>query len=507
MVKYTIVFGGKAGQGPNILSEIVSIGLMAKGYYIFYSRDYQSLIRGGHNFNTLTFSEKPIHSNNSKIDLLVCLDENTKEMHKKEISRETIVLDGSEHGNMFFAGEIYKILCIDFKILEEELKKLKNFEENIKDAKEGYESEKRNLKLIDKKEISNKNFMNGSQALANGAINSGLDFYYAYPMTPATPVMMELGTMQLDKKNKHKVIELESEIAVILGAAGSSVIGKKSMVGTSGGGFDLMTEGLSFIGQAEIPLVIYLSQRPGPGTGVATYSSQGDLNLALHAGHGELQRVVISPGDNLESEEAVNKAFYLSQKFRIPSIVLGDKNLAESKELMENKPKIIQVKNSITSPERFNSYERDRDKDNIATEESKVIKENFDRRMNKQKEIEREVEKFETYKIYGNKNSKNLIIFFGSVKGALLDAIEDEKINAKVMQILFVEPFSQKTIKEIKNHKGKILVVENNSTAQLARLVAEKTGIIIEDKNKILKYDGRPFFSDELAEEIKRRLK
>lgn len=507
MVKYTIVFGGKAGQGPNILSEMVSVGLMNKGYYIFYSRDYQSLIRGGHNFNTLTFSDKPIHSNNSKIDMLICLDEETKKIHGEKLNKKTIILDGAEHGNMFFAGEIYKILEIDFKILENELKKLKHLEENLMDAKKGYDSEKRNLKIFNKKELSNKYFMNGSQALAMGAINSGLDFYYAYPMTPATPVMMELGTMQLDKENKHKVIELENEIAVILGAMGSSVIGKKSMIGTSGGGFDLMTESLSFAGQAEIPLVIYLSQRPGPGTGVATHSSQGDLNLALHSGHGEFQRIVIAPSDNSESQEAINKAFYLSQKFRIPAIVLGDKHLAESKEIMQDKPKIIQVKNSITSPGRFNSYEHDRSKNFIATEDTAVIKANFDRRIKKQKEIDKEVEKFETYKIYGNNNSKNLILFFGSVKGAILDALEDEKINARAMQILFVEPFSQKAIKEIRNHKGKILVVENNSTAQLARLIAEKTGIIIEDRNKILRYEGRPFFSDELAEEIKRRLK
>lgn len=506
-MKYTIVFGGKAGQGPNILSEIVSLGLMSKGYYVFYSRDYQSLIRGGHNFNTLTFSDKEIHSNNSVINMLVALDENTINVHKENLTKDAIVLDAAAHSNMYFAGVIYKILGIDFKTLEIELKKLKKFEENIKDAKEGYESEKRSLKLANKNKIASFNFMNGNQALAKGAINSGIDFYYAYPMTPATPLMMELGGMQLDKNSKHKVIELENEIAVILGAIGSSTQGKRSMVGTSGGGFDLMTESLSFAGMAEIPLVIYLSGRPGPGTGVATYSSQDSLNLALHSGHGEFQRVVIAPSDAKESQEAVNQAFYISQKFRIPAIVLGDKNLAESKEISEGKIKMLPIKNSITSAERFNSYEHDRSKNNIATEEAKVIKANFERRMKKQEEIEKEVEKLVTYKIYGNKNSKNLILFFGSVKGALLDAIEESKINAKLMQLLFVEPFSKKAIAEIKKHKGKIIVVENNSTSQLSRLVAEKTGIIIEDKNKILRYDGRPFFSDELAEELKRRVK
>jgi 2-oxoglutarate ferredoxin oxidoreductase subunit alpha len=506
-MKYTIVFGGKAGQGVNFLADIVSLGLIEKGYYVFYSRDYQSLIRGGHNFNTLTFSDVPVHSNKSKIDMLVCFDQETKKIHSESLAKNGIVINGEQHGNMYYAAAIYRMMGIDFKILEKEISKLKRFEDNIREAKAGYENEKRSLNLINKKKINSEGFLNGSQALAKGAIISGLDFYYAYPMTPATPLMMELGGMMLDKNNKHKVIELENEIAVMLGAIGSSAIGKKAMVGTSGGGFDLMTEGLSFAGQAEIPLVIYLSERPGPGTGVATYSSQGDLNLALHSGHGEFQRIVIAPASVLECKEAVNHAFYFSQKYRIPAIILGDKDLAESKELEEGKIKLMQIKNAITKPERFNSYERDSKKDNIATEDAEVIKANFDRRIKKQKEIENEAKKFEMFRVYGNEKSKNIVLGFGSTRGAIIDAIKEGKIDAKFIQIIFMDPFPAQEIKKELEKAKKILIVENNSTSQLARLVAEKTGIIIDDKNKILRYDGRPFFSDELAEELARRMK
>src|SRR3989338_4465799 len=134
-------------------------------------------------------------------------------------------------------------------------------------------------------------------------------------MTPSTPVLIELAQKQYE--NNFLVLELENEIAVINAAIGSAMTGAKSMIGTSGGGFDLMTEALSLTGIAEVPLVIYLAQRPGPGTGAATYTAQGDLNIARHAGHGEFQRVVLAPGNPKECEELASYAFYFSQRFKI----------------------------------------------------------------------------------------------------------------------------------------------------------------------------------------------
>ena len=503
-MKFNIIFGGKAGQGPNILTEVISEGLIKSGFYVFYSRDYESLIRGGHNFNALTFSDSRVYSNSSKTDILVCLDEKTEEIHKKGLNKNAIILKGNQ-SNMFFAGAVFKILGMNFSLIEESLKKLKNFEENIKQAKQGYENEKRILKIDKSKtNLIKARFMNGNQGITQGAILSGLEYYYAYPMTPATPVMMELGTLSAEKNSKHKVIELENEIAVMIAALGSSLSGARTMVGSSGGGFDLMTEGLSMAGQAEIPIVIYLASRPGPSTGLATYTAQDSLNLALYSGHGEFNRVIIAPGDAIESIEATNQAFYLSQKFRIPAFVLGDKHLAESKTITEDKEKILPIKNAITKPERFNSYEHD--KNGIATESAELTRNNFDRRLKVQKEIAKEAQKFIPYKVFGKKDSKNIILGWGSTKGAIIDAISDGKIDAKFIQVIFMDPFSEKIKADLVKAK-KVIIVENNATAQLATLIRNKIGIIIEDKNKILRYDGRPFFSDELAEEIKRRLK
>lgn len=496
-MRYNILIGGEAGQGPNILTQVIGESLVKNGNHVFYSRDYQSLIRGGHNFNTLTLSEKPVYSNDSKIDVLVCLDEKTEEIHKKNLKSGGIVLKGSK-SNMYYAGRIFKLFCLDFKLLEERLKEIENrFEENLNEAKKGYEDEKKIMCRI-KKQTEDHAFLNGNQGISEGALKSGIEIYYAYPMTPATSVMNELAEKQ--EKNNLLVLELENEIAVINAAIGSSIVGKKSMVGTSGGGFDLMTESLSLTGIAEIPVVIYLSQRPGPGTGVATYTAQGDLNDARHSGHGEFSRTLFAPGDPIEAQELTNSAFYFSQKYQIPSIIIGDKHLAESFYTIHEKTQHLEVKNSMKL-KKYNSYEKD--SIGSATENPEIVKKNIEKRMAKAKELKAEAEKHKGYKIYGNKNSKNTVISWGSTKGAILDAIED--LNCEFLQILYLEPFSEKIKKEIEEKN--IILVENNSTGQLAELIAEKTGIIIDEKKKILRYDGNPFFADELKEEIKKKLK
>jgi len=496
MVK-SILFGGRAGQGPNILTALIAEALVSKGYYVFYSRDYQSLIRGGHNFNVLSFSSKPISSNESKVDLIVALAENTVNLHKKDLKAGGVILKG-EHDNMYFAGAMFRVLGIEFDILEERLRKLKKFEENLEHAKQGYNEEKREIKINSSKFKTKFDFLNGSQAVCNGAIKSGLEVYYAYPMTPATPLLFELAPKQAE--NNFVCIELENEIAVAMASLGSAATGAKTMMGTSGGGFDLMTEAFSMAGMAEIPFVAYLAMRPGPGTGVATYTGQGDLNLVRHGGHGEFFRLVVAPGDCVECEELTSQVFYFSQKYKIPALLLSDKHLAESFYTSSERARITKSQKSVVL-KRFNSYEHNSAGE--ATENSSIISKEVERRNKKTKDVEKEAEKFEMFKIYGKKDSKNLVVSYGSTKGAILDSIKD--LDCKFMQILYIEPFSKKIEAELGKAK-KIILVENSATGMLGDLIREKTGIKIEDKNKILRYDGRPFNYDLLREDIRRRL-
>lgn len=505
-MRLNILFGGQAGQGPNILTHVLAEALVKQGYYVFYSRDYQSLIRGGHNFNVLTVSDKPTHSNDSKINIIIALDENTEKLHKKDLAQGGIILSG-KNPNMYFAGKLFKILGLDFKLLDEQLKKLKRYEDNSKAAKQGYEESKAEIKLPTPKSVPRDIFkkmstrgkshilQNGSQTIAQGAIKSGLDLYYAYPMTPATTVLNELA--QAAVKGNFKTMELENEIAVVNAGVGSAITGAKTMVGTSGGGFDLMTEGLSLCGVAGVPLVFYLSQRPGPGTGVATYTAQGDLKMALNAGHGEFNRIVLAPGTPEEAEELTNQAFYLSQKFQTPSIIISDKHLGESFYSVTEKADVIKVP-SLTKFGRYNSYEVDAI--GSATEDAEIVKRNIEARLKVKEQIAKEASKFKQYKIYGKKNSKNIIVAWGSTKGAILDAVKD--LDVCYLQILYMKPFPD--IKKLLEGK-KVILVENNATGQLGDLIKEKTGVEI--KEKILRFDGRPFLADELREEIRGRLR
>ena len=147
-MRLNILIGGKAGQGPNTVAEIFGKVLIEKGYSVFVSREYESLIRGGHNFNIVTFSDSKIMSNDSKIDVLIALDENTINVHKSKLNKEGIIFDNKENkGNMFFLGKLFKLFDIEFSYLETELKEIKNYENNLSESKLGYSSEDSKFKL------------------------------------------------------------------------------------------------------------------------------------------------------------------------------------------------------------------------------------------------------------------------------------------------------------------------------------------------------------------------
>jgi len=501
-MRLNILIGGKAGQGINKISEIVSDVLVKQGYYTFNYRDYPSLIRGGHNFNILSISDIPIGSFESQLDGIIAMDDNTVNEHKKQLKKEGFVIDfkGFEdlgrNLNVALSGALIKILGIEKQTLVDEVENQFHNPDSNKAAEKGFNSQNQKFQL---NKLSNKiSIMTGSRAIAQGAVNSKIDLYIAYPMTPATNAMHELAGLQ--EKFGHMVFEAENEIAVVNSGLGASFAGARTMVGTSGGGYDLMTEGLSLQGMSEVPLVVYLASRPGPGTGVPTYSTQGDLDIALRGGHGEFPRVVIAPGDPIETIEKTNEAFYLAQKFGTLAIILGDKHLAESEfssDSQPNKPVNVRVKRKVPGEAivKANSYEHD--KYGNTTESSEMTRKNADARIAKYNALKNECKKFEMIKIHGIRNSKNLVIGWGSTKGAILDAIEGE--DFKFLQVLYMKPISDDIRKEIEKAE-KVILVENNLTGQLGRLIREKTGFSI--KNRILKYDSRPFTSDELKQQI-----
>ena len=506
-MRLNIIIGGKAGQGINKVSGIISKTLLDYGYFVFNYRDYPSIIRGGHNFNLLSISDTPIESHESKMDGIVALDSDTISIHKSELKKDGFILDFKDftsfgiNMNIALSGAFMKILGIEKNFLLEQVKnslgKKDSYEQALQAAEKGYSSREKRFSF---KQLNNKaSILNGNKAAAIGAINSKLDIYFGYPMTPATNIIQELAEKQIEKG--HLVFQPEGEIAVANMALGASFAGAKVMIGSSGGGFDLMTEALSCQGMSEIPLTVYLASRGGPGTGLPTYTMQGDLDLALRSGHGEFPRVVIAPGNPKETIEKVNEAIYLSQKYNLLTIVLTDKHLAEcefSSFEKINTPLKIQVNREVPGDKgtvKASSYEHD--ENCKTTEDASIAFKNTNKRLAKYSKVKEECKKYEMIKIHGKKNSKNLIIGWGSTRGAILDAIKG--LDFKFLQVLYLKPLSDEIKKEILKAR-KVIIIEQNVTGQLGRLIREKTGIKIE--KRILKYDGRPFTSDELKKEI-----
>ena len=466
----TIGVGGAAGDGVKKAGIKIADFLRGRGYEVYVSFEYPSLIRGGHNFTRLSFSKNRIWCDHSKLDILIASNEESVGLHRSELKEGAKIITDMPLPKI---SENPEIIFSD----------IENMSKMPFDTK---------TELID-----------GNTAFAKGLQAAGLDFYLAYPMTPATSILHYLASKQT--KEGLKVIQPENEISVINMALGMAYAGKRAAVGTATGGFALMQEAFSFAGMAELPLVVAVAQRQAPATGVPTRSSQSDLRFVIHAGHGEFPRIVISPGDSEESFRAGADALNLAWKFQVPVIVLLDKILSEhlmTSVLDENSISIERNENIIFpgTPEKIvkvTSYEHD--ENGFTTDKPEDIKKAVERRFEKMGKIEEEMQNIETVKILGDKESENVVVFFGSTKCPVLEASKYFDKPAKLVQIVWLEPFdAEKVKKELENKR--VICIEGNHNGQLASLIREKTGIEIKDK--ILKYNSMPFDPMELAEKI-----
>lgn len=553
MDEFSILIGGKAGFGIDKSGAIISYMANSLGYNIYVYRDYPSIIRGGHTFSIVRASVRRISAHRDKIDYLLALNQDTVQMHSSRLKKNSIIVydadtvkceDACPVKNAVgipiskilkeeAAPEIMRNTCaiaafaktigIGWEVVEKVLKKQiqKDIEMNLKVAKRGYDYAK-NLLLIKPADKKPEPLITGNEAIGLGLIRGGLRSYIAYPMTPSSPILHFLANAASDFN--LKVIHPESEISVILMALGFSYCQEPVAVGTSGGGFCLMTEGLSLSGMAELPVVIVLGQRPGPSTGLPTYTSQTELHFAIHAGQGEFPRFITAPGDAMEGYFWSAVSMDISKKFQVPSIILADKTMEEGTYSfdincidkigieeadifnVELPYKRYRVTDTGVSPlsripdkvaiVKVNSYEHD--EYGLTTEESDITKIMQDKRLRKSDFIAKEIEKYETVNIYGNSKSSDVLLCWGSNKGVCLEVAE--RLNLKVVQPVVLSPFPGKRLRKALEGAKNILSVENNATGQLG-LLLKSNGFEI--NNQVLKYDGRPFSVDELEERIK----
>lgn len=367
---YNIKLGGAAGQGIQTIGETLSGVFARSGYNLFSHQDYESRVRGGHNFTTLRVSDRAVYAPREPVDILVALDAASIERHTGELSEEgRVVYDSAdlkqkhddprfvdvpliqiaeERGgrkvmaNTVASGAVLGMLGVDVELLVDTLSRaLKHptpeiLEGNEKAARAGHNygaghCPECRFSVAGRSE--GKMVIEGNQAIALAAIASGCKFYSAYPMTPSTGIL----TYMAEKAEEYGLLveQAEDEIAAINMIQGASFAGVRSMTGTSGGGFALMVEGISLAGMTETPVVVVLAQRPGPATGFPTRTEQSDLLFGLFAGHGEVPRPAFAPGTPLQAFRAVNKAFDLAEKYQVPALIITDQHYADSRWSMD----------------------------------------------------------------------------------------------------------------------------------------------------------------------------
>jgi len=571
-----LLVGGEAGAGISRSGFLFAKTCLRGGLYVFGANDYQSLIRGGHNFYTVRANNEMVYSQADTVDLLLALNKETILFHKDElVAGAGIVYDGDQieltdeelerddiklysvplrsivkelegpqiMENTVALGAAIALLDYELELLNSVLRdtfKPKVAEQNIEAAKKGYNYTKENYKdkfgyELQKTDLAGKNrvFLTGNEAICLGALNAGCKFYAAYPMTPATPLLHFLAP--LEKEYKMVVIQAENEIAAVNMVAGASYAGVRSMTATSGGGFCLMSEGLGMVGMTETSPVIVLVQRPGPSTGLPTYTAQGDLRFAIHASQGEFPRVLIAPGDVEESFYSTLEAFNLAEKFQIPALIISDKYLAESHGTAEpfDQNRIgIDCGKLITETEYTGEEEYKRHKfteDGISprampgtkgaivrtnadehnelgytTEDPVLTTKMNDKRFKKLDALNKELENYETVKLYGPEKADATIIGWGSTKGPIREAmklLKEEDVTVNFLQVVYLHPFPAGKVQGMLQSAKKTIVVENNKTSQLTSLIREHLLKTID--HKILKYDGRPFNPEALSKSIK----
>jgi len=583
MIDFTWKIGGEAGFGIMTTGLVFSKIASRLGYYIFDTIEYPSLIRGGHNAYEVRVSAEKIHHLKKEIDVLVCLNEETFKKHQQRLTINSLVIfDEDEfkikgkkykkisiplekilldlHGPVIMKNTIALGACLAvlggkvdelLKIIVEQFgrkgEEVVNFNKQF--AQTGYDYVKKKYPqqirpLLIKKSLESKLVMTGNDAFSLASVIADCRFFCSYPMTPSSSVLTTLAAWQ--KKTGIVVRHAEDEISVINTALGTSFTGVRSAVGTSGGGFALMVEAVSLSGITETPLVIFLAQRPGPATGMPTWTEQGDLLFAVYAGHGEFPKIVLAPGDVEEMVELTGKAFNLADIYQLPVIVLSDMLLSESHEsiskkfiddfiksykvkrgkfLKEMTNDKLQMTNQVQNPNvksknflrykitkdgisprlipgtpeyfyQANSYEHL--EDGHTTEEAEPRKNQVEKR--NRKWLTYLKEDFSLPKVYGDlEKAKTVFVSWGSGKGAVLEA-QKQLGNTALIHFTHVYPLDKEKVRPFFQKKKRYILVESNSWGQFGKLLQQETGVEI--KERILKYDGRPITAEEVVKHV-----
>jgi len=575
MHRTTLKVAGESGMGLASVGTVIAKTLKRMNFYLHSDREYPSLIKGGHSHVQIDFGTEPINCLSKEVDIVVALDRAGLLEYIETVKKGGIVIHGYERHhlikdlndrakkrkvklvylparqiaysfggnelmtNMVLLGVLWKILGFDLKQLKEEVthrygKKPDILKIDLLCVDHGYNSEEAkaitSFKIIPPKKTLKKILLDGNQAITLGAIHAGCRAYYAYPMSPASSILTHMANWA--KETGMIVKQGEDEITVAQMTIGSMFMGTRALAATSGGGYDLMTESVSLAAMIECPLVLVLAQRPGPATGLPTWTAQADLNLAIHSAHGEFARAVIAVSDPTSAFELIQHAFNIAEEFQTPVLVLTEKVIAESQTLVDHfQQKTIPLKRGLvtdkkeleklvasdrykitpsgiskrwnpgSSPTFYFANGDEHWEDGVLTEEGEKCGQMIAKRLRKQQAIAKALPE---PKIYGPKSGAALsFIGWGSSKGTVIDAMAHFKKQGIVVNYLHYEymwPLKTKTLEKFCAENKNVHILEGNATGQLANLIEAETDLKL--PKRFLKFNGRPFFLEEVIEYV-----
>ncbi len=577
--RISIKICGESGQGINSIGEVVARALKKSGFYTFGYREYPSLIKGGYASVQIDFSDHPVNASSRETDVLVCFSRvafhaylpmlrtggqviHTVQMPQLSEEEQQLVIDkkiriayvgayeiAQEIGgrsimaNSVMVGALWQLTGLVFPPLEDVVRgefstKPDYIEPNIKCLKKGFDSNLEGLSPLvinfppDEKRKTDA-LLTGNHLVSLGAVACGVRAYFAYPMTPSSSILSYMADIY--KETGMLVKQLDDEISVAQMAIGAMFMGTRALVATSGGGFDLMTESVTLSAMTETPFVCILAQRPGPATGLPTWTAASDLNLAVYSGHGEFTRLVIALSDSKSAYSVVQKAFDIAEKYQMPVIVLTEKQIAESLFQLDDMEGFFDVKRhlenddrlkTLVSTDRFKitesgisprwlpgqadaTYVGNSDEhltDGTLTEDAQTSLAMQSKRLRKLETLLLELPEPE---LIGPQNAKLTFVGWGSVKNTIDDviAIWNEQHPKKSINFLhyeYVYPVKVEKLKELIRRKQSLVLLENNAFGQLGGLLTQQTGYLFSDK--LLKFDGRPFFIEDVLNYLEGRL-
>ncbi len=547
--RFTFLVAGEAGHGVRRAGSVAADFFGELGRYTFQMDDYQSLIRGGQNFGVVTSSPSPVYSHYMRSDLVVALDERSYHSHVNHVApggvlvynsdavkdaaapavglqMSTLASGYSQPALRLGVGAVVVLLTAVGLSRDEvaafvRLKYERDADGNvayglaIHDAIAGTLHGRFALAPGD----APTTMLTGNEAIGLGMYAGGLDIYFAYPMTPSSSILHFLASKA--EELGIAVVHPENEIAVMNMAIGAASVGARAAVGSSGGGLALMEEGMSLAGMSETPVLCILSSRPGPSTGVPTYTAQGDLFFALNQGHGEFPRIVASPGTVSEAYEIAAQLMGLAWAFQTPAILLTEKHLSESRmtvDIPETLPEIAapvlgrggvkyrryeNTRNGISplafAPShglvKWTSYEHD--ETGITTEDAGTIALMQQKRLRKRESLVQTLRGMKTVNRFGS--GGRTIVTYGSTTMSVLEAVACGGLDVTVLQPMYLEPFPVWEFDDVV--KDGVIVVEQSCAGQLAMLLRQTCGL--EVTGSVTQCDGRPFDPEDLATRLK----